>query len=474
MKELSDQDEVVSEFLAESRDNLEQFDRAILAVENGSSTPEVFAGIFRHIHNIKGASSFLDLPKLEALTHAAEDLLSLLRDGKLRTTTEVCSLLLEVSDHVRRILVELEATGSEPDDDHRQLIERLQCLAVSHPFGAAQPQASSASPLDHPSYEDESKPIGQLLVERAGVDPVAVAAARELQRLGDLRTIGDILVSHGAVSPASASEVVAYQQALRFPGTCDNSVRIDIARLETWDRLVHELSILREQLLLLARQEATPALNALARQLDRIASEMERESKLVRTQPIGVLWGRLPRLVRDLALTGGKQVRLVFEGEGIGLDRSILQTITDPLLHLVRNAVDHGIETPQVRAQSGKPAEGLISLRAFLDKCDACIEVKDDGSGINLVRVRQQAVRLGAISADQASRVSDAEIAQLVFLPGLTTSETVTMVSGRGVGMDVVKTNAQKMGGSVEVVTQKGKGTTVTLRIPVPPQSASP
>jgi two-component system, chemotaxis family, sensor kinase CheA len=452
-------DDVVAEFLSETREGLDQFDRDVLGLFTTSSPADDLARIFRIVHTIKGASSFLAFSQIEMLAHAAEGLLGRLREGRLLPGPANTAPLLEAADAIRSLLVTIETTGQEQTGDWHNLIRQLRDAATA--------TNSATLGTAHPLTLDEAaKPIGQLLVERAGVEPAAVAAARELQRRGDLRTLGEILVSQGLVSPPLARSVVEYQQEARTASAIDTCVRVDVARLDKLVHLAGALSTIRDRIVQLSQRVEWPQLSSAAQDLDNIAGQLRRETRQASRQPIGALWGRLPRLVRDLALAGGKQVHLRMEGREIELDRLILEAIQGPILHLIRNAVDHGIETPKERRASGKPPHGCLTVRALIQAENVQIEVIDDGGGINLDQVKHKAVVTGLLAQAEASRLNEQQVANLIFLPGLTTADRVSNISGRGVGMDVVKTNLEKVGGSVAVWTQRGKGTTVTLWIP--------
>lgn len=465
-------DDVVSEFLVETRESLDQFDRDVIGLESSSSPRDALASIFRVIHSIKGASGFLAFGRLEGIAHAAEGLLSRMRDGSLLPNAVIASALLEMADCIRSVMANIEATGQEGDVDWQPLIRRIESLqepAVSSNNAVANAAAEDVfvyGTSGDLSQSDGAKPIGQLLIERAGVDPAAVAAARELQRSGDLRTLGEILVSQGRVSPRLARSVVEYQQEARTATTVDARVRVDVARLDKMMNLVDALGRVRDDIVQLSQRLNSPEFSTAAQRLDRIAVQLRRESKQACMQPIGALWGRLPRLVRDLALANGKRVVLNLEGREIELDRLILEAIKDPLLHLVRNAIDHGIEAPLQRRSGGKRPDGCLTVRARHRGDEVRIEVADDGAGIDPERVKGKALAQGFLGEKEASRLSERQIVNLIFLPGLTTAKRVTNISGRGVGMDVVKTNVEGIGGSVEVKTDLGKGTKVTLRIP--------
>ena len=465
-------DDVIREFLIETREYLDQFDIDVIALQRDPSFNDILARTFRTIHTIKGASGFLNFTQLETIAHAGEGLLSHMREGNLRPNADMTSTLLDMADFIRSVLANIEATGEEGAIDPQLLTRRIECLRTPDaasdkptPKFAVDSVTSKETSCDL-TESDGAKPIGQLMVERAGVDRCAVAAARESQRRGDLRTLGEILVSQGAVSPSLARSVVEYQQQAREAIGADSRVRVDVARLDHLFEMVGELVLIRDEILQTSRQLCDPGLSAIARRLDHVTTEIQRESKLACARPIGSLLGRLPRLAWDLALAGGKQVRLTLEGQDVELDISVLEAIKDPLMHLVRNAVDHGIEATRRRQANGKPPEGCITVRASIQGDEVWIEVSDDGAGIDLARVKCAAILRGLLPAEQADRMTDEEIARFVFLHGVTTAEHVTTISGRGVGMDVVKTNVEKIGGSVDLRTQLGAGTKVTLRIP--------
>jgi two-component system, chemotaxis family, sensor kinase CheA len=471
-------DEFVREFLIETREGLDRFDRDVIELGSNPSAADTLPRIFRAIHSIKGASGFLNFKILESVAHAGEGLLSRIRDQRLLPNPEVASTLLDLSDFIRSVLTKIEAEGQEGAAGWHALAKRIdRCqhmdtaatdAAAELPAGAVTLGGSSAQA---PEF-DAVKPIGQLLVERAGVDPAAVAAARELQRRGDLRTIGEILVAEGVVSPSSARSVIEYQQDARAAATSDSHVRVEITRLDKLIHLVGQLMLVRDEVLHLSQRLPQHNLSSVAQRLDAITNELQYESKQARNQPIGVLFGRLPRLAWDLAQAGGKQLRLQLEGHALELDKLILEEIKDPLMHLVRNSIDHGIETPSRRSAAGKPPEGCLTVRAYRRGDEVRLEVSDDGAGIDLEKVRRAAATKGLLPPDHPKPMSPQQIANLVFLSGLTTAEQVTNISGRGVGMDIVKTNVETLGGTVELQTAMGKGTTVTMRIPLRPESS--
>jgi two-component system chemotaxis sensor kinase CheA len=247
----------------------------------------------------------------------------------------------------------------------------------------------------------------------------------------------------------------------------DSAVRVDVGLLDKLMTLVGELVLARNQILQYTSFKADPTLQAVSQRLNLITTELQEGMMQTRMQPIGNIWNKLPRMVRDLALDCGKQVRIEMEGEATELDKTLIEAIKDPLTHLVRNAVDHGIEPPDERLAAGKPAEGVLSLRAFHEGGQVNIEIQDDGAGIDPERIKRKAIEHGLVGPEQVARMSERELLSLIFLPGFSTAERLTLVSGRGVGMDVVKTGIEKIGGMLDMQSQRGVGTVIKVKIPL-------
>jgi len=366
--------------------------------------------IFRAVHTIKGTTGFLGFSRLEKLAHAGEHLLGSLREGRLAVTEDLISGLLRLLDGLRAILALIEATGGEgtrASDEDSGLIAEL-------------------AELNGEASDEEHAPVSE-------VAPIAI-----------------MKVAEGAATPepsaAAAQPLVSAGQAV---ANGDKTLRIDVDVLNRMMNLVGELVLTRNQML----QSGVEATNF---------PELAR-----RMQPVGNLFGKFPRMVRDLARTCGRDVRIEFFGQETGLDKSLLEAIKDPLTHAVRNSVDHGIEPPADRVLAGKSAEGCVTLKAFHQGGSVVIEVSDDGGGISTDRVLAKAIERGLITSDQAAEMSEREALQLIFLPGFSTAAAVTTVSGRGVGMDVVRANIEKVGGSVELESKVGIGTTLRLRVPL-------
>jgi two-component system, chemotaxis family, sensor kinase CheA len=391
-------------------------ERCLTDLEVRPQDSGLVAEIFRAVHTIKGATGFLGFARLEKLAHAGENLLGALRDGEIAVSEDLISGLLSLLDGLRNILSVIQSTGGEgkrsPDDD-----SALIALLVDLNRGGS------------------------------GVETVASP---------------EFMADAGA---AVSEQQTTSMQSVTDTRTNDKSLRISVEVLNRMMNLVGDLVLTRNQIL----QSDTVAGNfpELARRLDGITADLRETVMQARMQPVGHLFDKFPRMVRDLARTCGREVRIEFSGAETGLDKSLLEAIKDPLTHAVRNAVDHGIEAPSERVRAGKPAEGCVRLKAFHQSGFVVIEIKDDGAGIEIARVLAKAVERSLVTAEQAALMSEREALQLIFLPGFSTAAAVTHVSGRGVGMDVVRSNVEKVGGSVEIESRIGVGTTLRLRVPL-------
>ncbi len=488
---MNDSDDIVKEFLVESYENLDRLDRDLITLEKNPDDGEILASIFRTIHTIKGTSGFLAFDKLGAVAHVGENLLGRLRDGQLRLDREITSALLAMVDAVRQMLGSIEATGGEGERDDGKLITRLTRLQ-SAPEASSKSESSKSGRVNH-ELNHELKKDEPEMAEPARER--AAAASAGASRKASSPSIGSATAGIGA--PASdeakpvadkkkpagpppdeiAVEPLAAQlaetaetpraQAATGQSAVDRTIRLDVGLLDQLMNLVGELVLARNQILQFANSTEESGLLATSQRLNLITSELQEGVMKTRMQPIGNIWSKFPRTVRDLAVGCGKQVRVEMEGKETELDKTLIEAIKDPLTHLVRNTVDHGIERPEVRQAAGKNPEGRLSLRAFHEGGQVNIEIADDGAGLSQERIRNKALQKGLITADQAGRLNDREIVNLVFLPGFSTAEVVTNVSGRGVGMDVVKTHIEKIGGAVELQSKPGHGVMVRMKIPL-------
>jgi two-component system chemotaxis sensor kinase CheA len=462
-------DELVGEFLVESFENLDQLDQDLVSLEHHPNDPEVLRRIFRTIHTIKGTCGFLGFSKLESITHVGENLLSLLRDGVATVDADIATALLAMTDAVHEILVEIENSEAEGDGDYTQLVATLERLEERAKNGDRPEHATVAEP-----ESEHGKRIGELLVAAGEVTEVDVAVGLINQEYGDERPLGEILVESGAVEQWQVAEALAEQKEVKSSVT-DTSLRVDVGLLDRVMTLVSELVLARNQILQYASTQAVePSFANTIQRLDTITTELQAGVMKTRMQPIGNVWSKLPRVARDLARQFGKQVRIEMEGNDTELDKTIIEAIKDPLTHIVRNSIDHGIETPDARRAAGKPDEGVLFLRAYHEAGLVIIEINDDGAGIDLERVKAAAVERGFISFDHAADMGDREAVNLIFMPGLSTAPKVSNVSGRGVGLDVVRTNIEKIGGTLDLQTRHGAGTTITVKIPRVGRSGAP
>ncbi|MES2221007.1 MAG: chemotaxis protein CheW [Acidobacteriota bacterium] len=478
-------DDIVKEFIVESTENLDQLDRDLISLEKNPASKELLSSIFRAVHTVKGTTGFLGFTKLESVAHVGENLLSRLREGQLALSPAITSGLLAMVDAVRTMLASIETTGADGDTDYSPLIEFLtqlldptaepasesaeqtsspaSCVPVSQP----DPRKNSFSTNDVELDGDESLPVGQILIDKGRVREEQVMTALNMQRQGDSRPIGEILVARGAVHPEEVLEALQVQSDGATSNLSSNNIRVDVGQLDKLMNLVGELVLARNQILQFSTTQQDSTFLNTTQRLSLITTELQEGVMKTRMQPIENVWGKFPRVVRDLALGCGKRVQVEMEGKDTELDKTILEAIKDPLTHLIRNAVDHGIESPSQRQAAGKPTEGKLFLRAYHEGGQVNIEISDDGAGIDLAAVKEKAVERGLIPQEHAARMSEREAYQLIFLPGLSTAEKVTNVSGRGVGMDVVKTNIEKIGGMVDLQSLVGAGTTVKIKIPL-------
>jgi two-component system, chemotaxis family, sensor kinase CheA len=414
--ELAVNDDDIEAFLLESYENLDRIERDIIDLEKAPSSGEALVRIYRSLHTLKGNCGFLPFPKLEALAHAGESLLSSLREStsqqpnsnrKLAVTPQIVTALLQTVDSIRYILSQIKACKHEGDCDDSALLATLNRLQAEIEGGTL-------------LQEDEF-----------------------LEKDSQLPETSTLTVSESS------------------------HIRVNVSLLDRVMNLVGELVLVRNQALGFSDRFQDAAFVATCQHLDLITAQLQEGVMKTRLQPMSTIWQKLPRAIRDLASVSGKQVQVEMEGVDTELDKSIVEAIKDPLTHLVRNCIDHGIEPPAERIACGKPTLGRIFLRAFYESGKVNIEVGDDGRGLDPERLKERSLQLGLVSASQAATMNDSEAMNLIFLPGFSTSEQVTHLSGRGVGMDIVKSNIEKINGSVEIHNQQGQGTTFQLKIPL-------
>ncbi len=400
-------DDLLADFLTETNEGLAELDTALLRLEQVPGDQATVSLVFRLVHTIKGTCGFLGLARLEAVTHAAETVLGRVRDGRLAATPALVSGVLRALDTVRLIVAELEATGTELAGDDGALLAALCTLAEGDTSKMHEPAADGA--------------------------------------------------------PEPALEALAQTPALG----ASQSIRVGVDVLENLMTLVSELVLARNQLLQISRTRDDPAFSAPLQRLSHITSDLQEGVMKTRMQPIGNAWAKLPRLVRDLARELGKRIELHMHGQDTELDRQVLELMRDPLTHMVRNSADHGLERPDERRAAGKPEAGRIQLNAYHEGGQILIDVSDDGRGLALDRIRAKALSLGFATEIELAAMTEAQLHQLIFRPGFSTAAEVTPVSGRGVGLDVVRANIERIGGSIELHSKPGAGCCFTITIPL-------
>lgn len=457
---MSENDELLREFLIETKENLDNLDAELLALETSPGDSSLINSIFRRLHTIKGVCGFLDFSKLESVSHAGETLLDELRNSRVAVDDNVINLLLRLCDAIRTIVAEIERSGNgEGNNDYADLIrELLDCaakkgVATENTASTMQADSNKASPQKIELSLDEefealldmrSQPKEALAVVEVSAPAVAAEAAKD---------------SAERESQCDSSQVAANQR--------EGSLRVDVELLDYLMNLAGELVLARNQILRSTQALNDPNFKAITQRLNLVTSELQEGVMRTRMQPISAVWGKFPRIVRDLAQSCGKKVRLEMHGKETELDKTLIEAIKDPLTHIIRNSIDHGIEAPNDRIAKGKPAEGCVIMGAFQEGGYVIIEIVDDGAGLNTEKIRKRAVERGLVSADRANALSEGEVHRLIFAPGFSTADTITNLSGRGVGMDVVKSSVERIGGQVDIASWFGEGSTIRLKIPL-------
>jgi len=477
-------DDLLNDFLTETAESLAELDVALVRLERTPDDAGTLSLIFRLVHTIKGTCGFLGLPRLERVAHAAENVLGKVRDGVLTVTPEVVTQVLVALDRVKLILAGLAATEAEPAGDDAALIAALDHVASGQAAAPAtlapavptpqpiapQPAAPAAVPVQASRAPEPAlvakppaaPPAQPTPVERTPVEPAddsrtaPMAAGSAATAPADPAQTGPASADPTHTDPTPADKVAAQQ-----------TIRVTVDVLEDLMTLVSELVLTRNQLLQLARVQENSTFAVPLQRLSHITTDLQEGVMKTRMQPIGNAWNKLPRIVRDLAREMDKKIELVMSGAETELDRQVLELIKDPLTHMVRNSGDHGLETPAERRAAGKPETGHITLNAYHEGGHIIIEIADDGRGLAMERIRAKALANGLASEAELAAMTEAQLHRFIFRAGFSTAAVVTAVSGRGVGMDVVKTNIEKIGGSIDLKSVQGQGSTFTIKIPL-------
>ncbi|SDE77495.1 chemotaxis protein CheW [Rhodospira trueperi] len=506
-------DDLLSEFLTETSESIATLDVELVHLEQNPNDRDILSNIFRLVHTIKGTCGFLGLPRLESLAHAGENVLGKFRDGELEVTPDAVTVILHTIDRIKDILGHLEQTESEPEGTDQDLKDQLNAFAEGRTGGAAAappPSEPAPAPAAGEPVEPEAKPAGSGPVQNDNGFPVAaellaeveaaigqgkraaseaelaaeMAAEAEREKAAEAakatipgdeaRKAAEAAAAKAGKPKAEPKSQVPAQTAqpdggdgARKESVAAQSIRVSVDLLEKLMTLVSELVLTRNQLLQMVRGSDDSEFAAPLQRLSHITSDLQEGVMKTRMQPIGNAWAKLPRIVRDLAQEMGKKIDLQMYGADTELDRQVLELIKDPLTHMVRNSGDHGLENSDERLAVGKPEVGVIKLNAYHEGGHIIIEISDDGRGLNIQKIKDKALANGLASEAELEGMSEQQIAQFIFKAGLSTAEKVTSVSGRGVGMDVVRTNIEQIGGTVELKTWPGKGSTFIIKIPL-------
>ena len=478
-------DDLLREFLTETGESLDTVDNQLVRFEQEPNNAKILVNIFRLVHTIKGTCGFLGLPRLEALAHAGETLMGKFRDG-MPVRAEAVTLILSSIDRIKEILAGLEATETEPEGSDRDLIDQLEAMVEQGM--AAKPATATLAKHNAPAPGGTSHTHGRLIaqtlerplrpgevsldeLERAfrettiEIEPVHATAARSSSEPPAAKSDE----ATPAKQPRAAKRPSAAIEAETAEGdrVANQSIRVNVDTLEHLMTMVSELVLTRNQLMEISRRHEDTEFKVPLQRLSNVTAELQEGVMKTRMQPIGNAWQKLPRIVRDLSAELGKQIELEMHGADTELDRQVLDLIKDPLTHMVRNSADHGLETPAERAVAGKPETGTIRLSAYHEGGHIIICIADNGRGLNTERIKAKALANGLVSEADLDKMSDALIHKFIFAPGFSTAAQVTSVSGRGVGMDVVRTNIDQIGGTIDIKSVMGEGCSVTIKIPL-------
>ena len=476
-------DDLLREFLTETSESLDTVDNQLVRFEQDPNNAKILDNIFRLVHTIKGTCGFLGLPRLEALAHAGETLMGKFRDG-MPVTGQAVSLILASIDRIKEILGGLEATEAEPQGSDQDLIVKLHEM-VEHGM-AAMAAASAPAPVaavpaavaivegtlvpqtlqrelrpGEVSLDELERAFRETAIEAAPSPPLAPEhEAEPAPRVASNKEADKESSKAARKAPAEAEMAEGDKIA-------NQSIRVNVDTLEHLMTMVSELVLTRNQLLEISRRNEDTEFKVPLQRLSNVTAELQEGVMKTRMQPIGNAWQKLPRIVRDLSGELHKQIELEMHGADTELDRQVLDLIKDPLTHMVRNSADHGLETPAERAAAGKPEQGTIRLSAYHEGGHIIICIADNGRGLNTERIKAKALQNGLVGEAELEKMTEAQIHKFIFAPGFSTAAAVTSVSGRGVGMDVVRTNIDQIGGTIDIKSVAGEGSSVTIKIPL-------
>jgi len=495
-------DDLLREFLTETSESLDTVDNQLVRFEQEPNNAKILDNIFRLVHTIKGTCGFLGLPRLEALAHAGETLMGKFRDG-MPVKAEAVTLILSSLDRIKEILAGLEATEAEPEGNDHDLISQLEEMvergmaAMAEEAAAPVVEAPPVAPkmtqgtmsqgtmtqgtlidqtLERPlrpgevSLDELERAFRETEIEVAPAHEVAPAPVKAAAAPKETAKEVKVQDPKPAAKPAKASKLSANELQETDKATdkvANQSIRVNVDTLEHLMTMVSELVLTRNQLLEISRRNEDTEFKVPLQRLSNVTAELQEGVMKTRMQPIGNAWQKLPRIVRDLSGELGKQIELEMHGADTELDRQVLDLIKDPLTHMVRNSADHGLETPAERVAAGKGEQGTIRLSAYHEGGHIIICIADNGRGLNTERIKAKALQNGLVSEAELEKMTEAQIHKFIFAPGFSTAAAITSVSGRGVGMDVVRTNIDQIGGTIDIKSVAGEGCSVTIKIPL-------
>jgi len=460
-------DDLLREFLTETNESLDTVDNQLVRFEQDPNNAKILDNIFRLVHTIKGTCGFLGLPRLEALAHAAETLMGKFRDG-MPVTGAAVTLILNSIDRIKEILAQLEATETEPEGTDIDLIDALHHM-VELGMAAASAPAPVAAPVATVGVMVAQTLERELRPGEVSLDELE-RAFRETESEVAIPVAVPAPVQAVAPKPQAAKPVkkpVIEAEAAEGDKVANQSIRVNVDTLEHLMTMVSELVLTRNQLLEISRRNQDSEFKVPLQRLSNVTAELQEGVMKTRMQPIGNAWQKLPRIVRDLSGELGKQIELEMHGADTELDRQVLDLIKDPLTHMVRNSADHGLESTADRVAAGKPEQGTIRVSAYHEGGHIIICIADNGRGLNTERIKAKAVSNGLVTESDIEKMTEAQIHKFIFAPGFSTAAAVTSVSGRGVGMDVVRTNIDQIGGTIDVKSVPGEGSSFTIKIPL-------
>ena len=449
---MDNNDQILDEFLLEAQEIFDQLDLDFVALEQNPDDKKLVGNIFRAMHTLKGSSGFFAFHRLEKVAHAGESLLSKIRDGSLALNEEITDALLGTSDCLREIVATIKKQRTESIGDDSALIEWLKFLTDGGQ-DFPRPGKVKASSESSPSPEQVAVPKQEAVVDSAPQEVKESPIPTQDVSSSPIADVTEIPEVKGGAEHDRSTEIAA-------------PIKVSVELLDNLMNLVSEMVLARNRLLSFARTSGDLAFNNTVRRIDTVTLELQERMMKTRMQPISQVWTKFPRLIRDIAQDSGKKVELIQIGAETELDRTLLEGIRDPLVHIIRNSVDHGIESPGERVAKGKSEQGTVKLRSFHENGMVVIEIADDGAGINVPLVAKKAIEKGLVTAERVAKLTEREIINFIYLPGFSTKDQITNLSGRGVGMDVVRTNIQEIGGTVDIATS-AQGTRLRLSIPL-------